>query len=271
MPWRDTQSSRLRRLFFEGFSAMDVAEPLVSFDETARSEDVKQFMDEKSYDLVGVRQNGLVEGYVRRDELTSGTCGERFHPFTPDDDLVPDTANLIDVVKSLAINQQCFVTILDRVGAIITLTDLEKPPMRMFLFGMITMIEMTMTEVLRRRYPDNSWQEFLSEKRLDIAKKLQEERNRRGQQVELLDCLQFGDKGWIITYDEKLREKLGHTSRKETRNAIKEFETLRNNLAHTQEIIPSGWQRIIIACSRWESNLDKSADYYVNRQEKSQT
>ena len=59
--------------------------------------------------------------------------------FTPDDDLVPDTANLIDVVKSLAINQQCFVTILDRVGAIITLTDLEKPPMRMFLFGMITM------------------------------------------------------------------------------------------------------------------------------------
>jgi len=175
------------------------------------------------------------------------------------------------VVKSLSINQQCFVTILDQVGAIITLTDLEKPPMRMFLFGMITMIEMTMTEVLRRRHPDNSWQDFLSEKRLDIAKKLQEERNRRGQQVELLDCLQFGDKGWIITYDEELREKLDHKSRKETRNAIKELETLRNNLAHTQEIIPSGWQRIVIACSRWESNLDKSADYYVDRQEESQT
>ena len=162
MPWKDTQSSRLRRLFLEGFSAMDVAEPLVSFDESASSEDVRQVMDEKRFDLVGVRQNGLVEGYVRRDELTSGTCGKHFHPFTPDDDLVPDTANLIDVVKSLAINQQCFVTILDRVGAIITLTDLEKPPMRMFLFGMITMIEMTMTEVLRQLYPDNSWQEFLS-------------------------------------------------------------------------------------------------------------
>ena len=175
MPWRDTQSSRLRRLFLEGFSAMDVAEPLVSFDESASSQDVKQFMDEKGFDLVGVRQNGLVEGYVRRDELTSGTCGEHFHPFTPDDDLVPDTANLIDVVKSLSINQQCFVTILDQVGAIITLTDLEKPPMRMFLFGMITMFEMSMTEVLRQLYPDNSWQEFLSEKRIDIAKKLQEE------------------------------------------------------------------------------------------------
>ncbi len=185
-------------------------------------------------------------------------------PFTPAHDLIPDNANLIDVVKSLAINQQCFVTILDRVGAIITLTDLEKPPMRMFLFGMITMIEMTMTEILRQKYPDDSWQELLSEKRVALAKKFQEERNRRGQSVELIDCLQFGDKGWIITYDEKLRKKLGHASRQETRKVVKELETLRNNLAHTQEIIPSGWQRIVIACSRWESNLGKSIDHYVD-------
>lgn len=130
--------------------------------------------------------------------------------------------------------------------------------MRMFLFGMITMIEMSMTEILRQRYPDNSWQEFLSDQRVALAEKLQEERNRRGQQVELIDCLQFGDKGWIITYDEDFRETLGHKSRKETRNALKEFESLRNNLAHTQEIIPSGWQRIVIACSRWENNLEKS-------------
>ena len=90
MPWRDTQSSRLRRLFLEGFSAMDVAEPLVSFDESARAEDVKALMEEKAFDLVGVRKDGLVEGYVRREELVSGCCGEHFHPFTPDDDLVPD-------------------------------------------------------------------------------------------------------------------------------------------------------------------------------------
>jgi len=74
--------------------------------------------------------------------------------------------------------------------------------------------------------------------------------------------LQFGDKGWIITYDEELRETLGHKSRKETRNAVKEFENLRNNLAHTQEIIPSGWQRIVIACSRWEDNLDKTVEHF---------
>lgn len=268
MPWKDTQSSRLRRLFLEGFSAMDVAEPLVSFDGGARAEDVQQFMQARGFDLVGIRCNGLVEGYVRLEDLTSGTCADHLHPFTPDDDLIPDTANLIDVVKSLAINQRCFVTILDRVGAIITLSDLEKPPMRMFLFGMITIIEMILTEILRQRYANDSWQELLSEKRIALAKKLQEERSRRGQQVELVDCLQFGDKGWIVTYDEELRKALGHNSRQESRKSVKELETLRNNLAHTQEIIPTGWQRIVIACSRWEESLGKTMDHFIGGVEK---
>jgi hypothetical protein len=263
MPWKDTQRSRLRRLFLEGFSAMDVAEPLVSFDVQAKAVDVQRFMLDKNYDIVGVRSDGLVDGYVRREDLTSGSCGSHMRPFLAADDLIPDSSNLIDVVKSLAINQRCFVTILDQVGAIVTLADLEKPPMRMFLFGMITIIEMTMTEILRQRYPNDSWQELLSDKRVALAKKLKEERVRRGQPVELLDCLQFGDKGWIITYDDELRQSLGHKSRRETRTAIKEFENLRNNLAHTQEIIPSGWQRIVVACSRWESSLDLTVEHFV--------
>jgi hypothetical protein len=256
MPWRDTQSSRLRRLFLEGFSAMDIAEPLVSFDAITDAGSVREYMAEKSFDLVGVRQDGLVEGYVRREELASGCCGDYMHPFTPDDDLVPDTANLTEVVKSLAINKQCFVNILDRVGAIVTLSDLEKPPMRMFMFGIITLGEMVITEIIRHRYHDGSWQEFLSETRLAKAKALQEERQRRGQNVDLIDCLQYGDKGWIISYDEEFRQAIGVESRKEMRRAVKEMETIRNNLAHTQEIIPTGWPRIIIACSRWEQNLE---------------
>ena len=256
MPWRDTQSARLRRVFLEGFSAMDIAEPLVSFDSEADAGTVRQHMRERNFDLVGVRREGLVCGYVLQTDLAGGSCGDHMRPFTPDDDLVADTANFTDVVKSLAINERCFVTILDRVGAIITLSDLEKPPMRMFLFGLITIAEMFITEFIRQRYPHDSWQELLSEGRLALARTLQEERTRRGQQVELLDCLQFGDKGWIATRDQEIREAFGQTSRREARKAVKEMEILRNNLAHTQDIIPTGWQRIIEACSRLEDNLE---------------
>ena len=260
MRWKDTQRSRLRRVFLEGFTAMDIAEPLVSFDSEADADTVKQFMSERSFNLVGVRREGLVCGYVLQTDLAGGSCGEHMRPFTPDDDLVADTSNLIDVVKSLAINEKCFVTILDRVGAIITLSDLEKPPMRMFLFGFITIAEMFITEFIRQRYPDNSWQDLLSEGRVTLAKNFQKERARRGQQVELLDCLQFGDKGWIAAQDQEIRGAFGSNSRREARKAIKEMETLRNNLAHTQEIIPAGWQRIITACSRLEDNLENLMD-----------
>jgi hypothetical protein len=145
--------------------------------------------------------------------------------------------------------------ILNQVSAIITLQDLEKPPMRMFLFGLITIGEMLMTEIIRRRYHDGSWQNFLSKQRLDKAKDLQEERLRRGQKLELLDCLQYSDKGWILSYDKDIRKALGQESRSSARKAIKELEILRNNLAHTQELIPTGWKRIVVACSRMEHNL----------------
>lgn len=260
MPLRGTLSLRLRRLFLEGFLAMDIAEPLVSFDAEADSPTVLDFMVEKDFDLVGIRREGLVKGYARREDLITGICRDHMRPFSPDNDLVPDTANLIDVVKSLAINQRCFVVVLDQVAAIITLSDLEKPPMRMFLFGIITLGEMLMTEIIRHRYRDGSWQKLISTQRLDKAIQLQEERSRRGQIVDLIDCLQYGDKGWILSYDEDIRKALGQESRTHARKAFKELETLRNNLAHTQEIIPTGWQRIVVACSRFEQNLETIAN-----------
>ena len=255
MHWKHIQAARLHRLFFEGFTAMDIAEPLASFDAGADAGMVKAFMAGREFDLVGIRVDGLVRGYVRQTELADGVCTDYLHEFTPDDDLVPDTASLIEVVKSLSINRQCFVTVLNEVSGIIDLDDLEKPPMRMFLFGLITLSEMMMTELIRRRYPFDCWQSRLSEPRLAKAKELQEERVRRGQTPDLIDCLQFGDKGWILSYDEEVRDALGWSSRNDARKAIKDLETLRNNLAHVQAIIPTGWKRIVIACGRLDDNL----------------
>ena len=87
-----------------------------------------------------------------------------------------------------------------------------------------------------------------------------EERARRGHQVNLINCLQYGDKGWILSYDDDIRKALGQESRKHTRKAVKELETLRNHLAHTQEIIPVGWQRIVVACDRFEESLETIAN-----------
>jgi len=260
MDLKQIQTSRLGRVFLQGFSAMDLAEPLVSFDAQADARSVRAFMDERDFDVVGVREEGLVTGYVRRSDLTTGYCGDSVRSFSEKDDLVPEHADFTVVVASLAINERCFVTILDRVGGIITLEDLEKPPMRMFLFGVITLGEMLLTAIIRHRYRDGSWQERISPSRIAKARELQAERARRGQTVDLVDCLQYGDKGWILSYDEDIRAALGLESRSAARKTLKEMESLRNNLAHTQDIVPEGWERIVIACSRFEQNLNTLAE-----------
>lgn len=257
MPAFITPHSRLRRLFFEGFTALDIAEPLASFDLGHPAAEALRFMEERDFDLVALRRDGLICGYVRREALVSGSCGDHLVPFDPDSDLIAESASLLEAVRSLAINLQCFVTVLDQPAAIITLADLEKPPMRMFLFGVITLGEMIMTDILRTPPYRDSWPSLLSAGRLAKARELQAERERRGQKVELVDCLQYGDKGWILSYDRTFREALGFTSRRELRESIKELELLRNNLAHTQQIVPSSWQRIVVACSRMEENLEQ--------------
>lgn len=238
---------------------MDVAEPLASFDAEKPAEEVRGFMEARDYDLVGIRRDGIVCGYGKRDELAGGgACGDHLRTFTFDD-LVADTDPLQRAIESLAINNQCFVTVLDRVGAIVSLSDLEKPPMRMYLFGMITIAEMLVTRMIADYFPDGSWREHLTEGRLRKAEELQRERLRRNQRVDLLDCLQISDKGHLALkipwYVERQRS-LGMTSRNAALKALKEIEMLRNNLAHTQEIIPEGWQRIAIFTSRLDLMLE---------------
>jgi hypothetical protein len=242
----------LKRLFLEAFSVMDVAEPLVSFDAASRADDVREFLRRKDYDLVGVRREGRVAGYAVREELASGCCGDHLHPFGPDD-VVPSSASLQETIRSLGVNERCFVSILGQAGAIATLSDLEKPPVRMFLFGLFTILEMDMSREIARRFPDGEWVPLLAEGRKRKAEVLLAERRRRNQSVELLDCLQLADKGQILLHVPTLLERLGAPSRKQASRRLQELEALRNNLAHTQEIIPAGWQRIV----EFTSNLER--------------
>jgi CBS domain-containing protein len=260
MEWGLESRQRMRRLFLENFSVMDVAEPLVSVDAERPAQEVLELLEARDFDLVGVRVDGLVSGYALRGSLTSGRCGQHRRSFEAAD-LVGETASLRDAIQSLGANRRCFVTVLGQPAAIVTVSDLEKPPVRMFLFGLITLLEGFMTRELQRRFPDDGWRVLVPASRLAKAEELLAERRRRGQPGRLVDCLQFSDKGEIMLGIDALGgpQVLQQPSRKAAKRALKELETLRNNLAHTQQIIPDGLERIVVFSSRLESLLDAGA------------
>src|SRR5512137_1441353 len=100
MTEQNPAAARLRRLFLQGFSVMDIAEPLCSFDAATPAAAVREFLETEAFDLVGIRKDGLVAGYGFREELFEGELGAHLHPFESDD-LVTDEASLAETIQSL--------------------------------------------------------------------------------------------------------------------------------------------------------------------------
>jgi hypothetical protein len=247
MPPMDiTNSSRasVRRFIKEGFSAIDVAEAFVSFDADQPANRVEAFMRQQDFDFIGVRHDGAVVGYARRDELTSGTCSDHILYFGTDQ-LVQDDTPLHDITALLDATDCLFLATLGTVGGIITRSDLEKPPVRMWLFGMLTMIEYLFTDIIRETYPRNRWRDQLPGSRLAKAQALKNERRRRKQRIDLLNCLTFADKGHILFRDERIRAQFGFESRSTARETMRNIERLRNSLAHAHPIIAESWPTIV--------------------------
>lgn len=243
---------RMKRLFTEGFTVLDMAENLVSFDADKDAGETERYMSESNLEIIGLRNKGVVVGYVRREELTHGQCSEHMHCF--DENLVLSaTSSLQEVLEMLAESEYCFVSVLGKVGGIVTRYDIQKPPVRMWLFGMVTIIEMFMVRAMETQYPNDSWQVELSAGRLSRAREILKERIRRNQAARLIDCLQLSDKAFILLKDPDIRADMGFQSMRAAKSAIKRLESLRNNLAHAQDILTYDWEIIVTISKR----LDK--------------
>jgi hypothetical protein len=241
IPPGDRPSDRVRALFLRTFSVMDVAEPLVSFDASAPAAEVRVFLEARGWTLVGVRRDGLVSAYAIAGDLGEGRLGDGAREFEPDD-LVPSTASLADTIASLDANGRCFVSVLGRPGGIVTFRDLEKPPVRMWLFGMITIFETYLARMIREAWPEEGWTSALSPGRLAKALQLREERRRRGQPDDLLDCLQLADKAGLLTKRPEFLAQTRFASKRAADEAYQRLQALRNGLAHAQaNLVSSDW------------------------------
>ena len=242
----------MQRVFVRGVTVRDIAEPLPSFDAWTQAATVREILAAQGTRIAGIREDGRTRGYVLLEDLGDGLCGDFANPFD-EEPVLADTTPLVDVVLALKDSPYAFVRVLGEVGGIVTREDLQDPPVRMWLFGMITIIEMYYLRMIEQQLGDGSWRKYLSPARVAKAEELLEERRRRNQNPRLLDCLQFGDKAQIVVRDEALRKQAGFESRKRAEQAMKMVERLRNNLAHTQDIVSRDWDTIVVLAE----NIDR--------------
>ena len=214
---------RMGHLLKKMFRGLDIARPCLFFDKISS---IPQDLVDQEY--VIITENGAPKGFLKIGD-------NEIQDF--DDEFCLDQAmSLQKVLIKLQHNDVIFFKALGQVISYVTITDLQKAPVRMWLFGMVTVIEMFITQILKEKYDDSLLANAMSEGRFQKTQELQAERERRGQSVGLIDCLQLRDKIEILAKDQELRDEYEFSSKTQLRKAGKALEELRNNLAHAQTL-----------------------------------
>lgn len=229
--------------YLQLFTARDIAERLLSFDSFTSVDRVNTAFNYHKQSVASIRINGQVQGYIKQQDLKGEVCGDSMRFYTLDQ-VIRGTANLSDVIHILTRHDFCFVNILGEVTGVITRDDINKPQVRMWLFGLVTMIETALTELIDKTYPAESWKQVISKGRLEKTQAMWHERQRRNHHCQLIDCLQFSDKAGIVITDKNALSVLGFKTGKQAKKVIKEMESLRNHLAHAQDIVAHDWPQI---------------------------
>jgi hypothetical protein len=243
--WKNTKESALNDIFeglHIGLTVDLIATPRNSL-MTCMSDDILEHVVKRntgSYDFLPVidqETNGpeRIKGLFHAAEFyehppENVTIEDHFHPIS-ENYLIGANSSILDFVKT-ADEQPCRLMVSGGdIAGLVSLSDLQKLPVRAALFALITGFEMTMAAAIRTRFQQGpGWTTSLNARRQsDIKSKISASR-REDSFVDELLFTQFADKATII------REQLEFSrSNKFMKNRLSAIGRLRDNLAHANE------------------------------------
>jgi hypothetical protein len=238
-------------IFARTFCAEDLAEPFQLFDQNTPAGVMDQTMTAENVRVAGIRNGGDVSTYLLFRDFAEGDRRD-LRRRVGGDQVVGPEASLADVIEILTRHDYCFVGFPGNVTGVIERADIQKPVARMWLFGIITLLEMYFTESIKTLWSDGTWVKLLTPRRLAAANQVRTERLRRDQPCQLIDCLQLADKGELLLQNPLQLAAFGFETRGAAKRVMRDIQSLRNNLAHAQDIVVHDWPQIVRLARRVE-------------------
>lgn len=237
---RGTGVEELRRLFESSLTVSSVFEPLKCCLVDDDTQHVVAELQRLDFDVAGVLQqeSSPVMGWIDRYKAGEGACHQWMRAIDPSQ-VVSDSTSLSSVVHVLALQPWAFVIAGHGVTGIITRSDLQKPPVRAVLFGLLSLLEMHLAFWINEYFTSEEWRDLLKPERAAMAEALFLKRVERNEEISLLDCLQFCDKKDIVASKSRLRELLELGSKQKARRALERAVDLRDRIAHGQDLVAS--------------------------------
>ncbi|CAM3811472.1 Swt1 family HEPN domain-containing protein [Aeromicrobium ponti] len=253
----------LKDLFETNITVNSIAESIQFCREEDDARLIKEEMARNHFDVLGVKKHDEIAGYIERDHLSAGRVNDYMKSFTAKD-LISDSTPLIHLLHILKDNRRVFILEKARVTKLVTYSDLQKAPVRMIIFGYITLLEMKLGEIINIHFPKQSWKKLISPGRLEKAIELYKDKVNKNEDLNLVECLQISDKlDLVFVEDEKLRTIYSVPSKTAGRSIAKEIRRLRDELAHANELGTGlTWKEIIEVLETIEGILEISESVF---------
>ena len=179
--------------------------------------------------VVGVLEVAQVQGGVAPES----TVHQRMQPLA-EKHLIGADASILTFIRDADRHPFRLVVSGHQISGLVTLADLQRLPVRAALFAIVTHLELTMADVIRRRLsqPDN-WMELLSQERAaEVQRRVESaESDTRG---EKLLYTEFSDKVTIIAKYEPVLRELAKSKTSFSKD-MRKIRELRDKLAHAND------------------------------------
>ena len=257
---KGTKFTSLKNIFVDNVTAKTIFEPLLCCPSDSLAEHAKDALKVREFDIAGVKETkaGEVIGYVVADDLKHGKINNYINEIGSEL-LISDSTPIANIFMILIKREFTFVLYGKHIIGIITKADINKPPVRIYLFGMISLFEMHLNTWINHFFPKNIWEKEISDKRLNNARDVYEKRKGNNQDLSLIECIQLCDKRDILKNNEHFINELD-LSKNNFGTLTRQVEKIRNELAHSQNSIISNinWPIFVEIVNQLETFLVNS-------------
>lgn len=148
------------------------------------------------------------------------------------DDLLAAGTPIRQLIPLLARRRFYFLLNGPDVGQIVTVSDLNRLPVRVYLFAILSHLEGLMADFIVDEFPDDCWLETLSDKQRTDVGELYAQKKYVDVDTRMIDCTTLTHKFTVIARTSRLRERFGAFTKASFVHHVKPVRELRDRMAH---------------------------------------
>lgn len=255
---KGTTFKELQAIFIDNITTKLIYEPIYCCRTNDYAPEVGETLDNRDFDVIGViDENDHIFGFAVREELGENRVEEYTRKIELEN-ITSDSTPILELLNILSNSAYTFVVQKNKVVGIVTRADINKPIVRIYIFGIISLFEMHLNFWINTFYKDDSWKTQIQENRFQEAEKIYKTRKGNNDDLTLLECAQLCDKRDVLNNTNEFREQF-EFSKIQFDRLLKDSEKIRNELAHSQNSIIANlkWEQFVSTISNIESFLHK--------------